>query len=122
MTKVTTKKTAVSLLCVCALLLALVTAFAGGGVFNPVSSKAENIAASENLLDLSKPMSDNAGSGFGGPSIRFHWKAGQSGAHWGGMFVQCGEGKRIRDLISLETTDGTSKTLADWEDEGITRV
>ena len=41
MTKVTTKKTAVSLLCVCALLLALVAAFAGGGVFNPVSSKAE---------------------------------------------------------------------------------
>ncbi len=31
MTKVTTKKTAVSLLCVCALLLALVAAFAGGG-------------------------------------------------------------------------------------------
>ncbi len=123
MTKVTTKKTAVSLLCVCALLLALVAAFAGGGVFNPVSSKAENIAASENLLDLSKPMSDKAGCDFGGPVVRFHWKAGQSGAHWGGMFVQCGEGKRIRDLISLETTDGTSKTLAGWEEEGlITRV
>ncbi len=123
MTKVTTKKTAVSLLCVCALLLALVAAFAGGGVFNPVSSKAEQTYK----LDLTSGIKATCGQ----PSVDtasnvmyFKFGGGLNMTDGSKMelneIVPAGEGTEattLGDYLEITCTEGVN-TVNGWKSKG----
>lgn len=123
MTKVTTKKTAVSLLCVCALLLALVAAFAGGGVFNPVSSKAEQTYK----LDLTSGIKATCGQAAvdAAPNVMYFKFGGGLNMTDGSKMelneiVPAGEGTEATTLgvyLEITCTEGTD-TVNGWKNRG----
>lgn len=123
MTKVTTKKTAVSLLCVCALLLALVAAFAGGGVFNPVSSKAEQTYK----LDLTSGIKATCGQAAvdAAPNVMYFKFGGGLNMTDGSKMelneiVPAGEGTEattLGDYLEITCTEGTD-TVNGWKNRG----
>ena len=123
MTKVTTKKTAVSLLCVCALLLALVATFAGGGVFNPVSSKAEQTYK----LDLTSGIKAKCGQPTvdGSDNVMYFKFGGGLNMTDGSKMelneiVPAGEGTEattLGDYLEITCTEGTD-TVTGWKNRG----